>query len=119
MLQEGDTGAAVKTLQTRLNAWGATLVVDGDFGPATLAAVKAFQTAHHLSVDGIVGPLTWAALNATPPAASRRAPVPRPRASTVGRGYPTRRAQPQRTPRESSAARFACTDATARNASRR
>ena len=27
--------------------------------------------------------------------------------------------QPQRTPRESSAARFACTDATARNASRR
>ena len=66
MLQEGDTGAAVKTLQTRLNAWGATLAVDGDFGSATLAAVKAFQTAHHLSMDGIVGPLTWAALNQSP-----------------------------------------------------
>ena len=66
MLREGDTGTAVKTLQTRLNVWGATLATDGDFGPLTLAAVKAFQAAHQLSVDGIVGPLTWAALDATP-----------------------------------------------------
>ena len=110
MLQEGDTGAAVKTLQTRLNAWGATLAVDGDFGSATLAAVKAFQTAHHLSMDGIVGPLTWAALNQSPQPAA--APVP-------GAGQHRAVIQPQRTPSESSAARFACTDATARNASRR
>lgn len=38
-------------------------------------------------------------------------------------GWPQRREsgedQPQRTPRDSSADRFACTDATARNASRR
>jgi peptidoglycan hydrolase-like protein with peptidoglycan-binding domain len=65
-LQEGDTGPAVETLQTRLNAWGATLAVNGDFGPDTLAAVKAFQAGHALSVDGIVGPLTWAALNESP-----------------------------------------------------
>ncbi len=66
ILQEGATGTAVKTLQTRLNAWGATLATDGDFGPLTLAAVRAFQAAHHLVVDGIVGPLTWAALEETP-----------------------------------------------------
>jgi peptidoglycan hydrolase-like protein with peptidoglycan-binding domain len=65
-LTEGDSGAAVQTLQTRLNVWGANLTVDGDFGPDTLAAVKAFQTEQKLTVDGIVGPLTWAALNADP-----------------------------------------------------
>ena len=65
-LSEGATGDAVKTLQTRLNVWGATLTVDGDFGPATLAAVKAFQTQQHLTVDGVVGPQTWAALLAGP-----------------------------------------------------
>ena len=61
-LTEGDTGPAVQTLQTRLNVWGANLTVDGDFGPATLAAVKAFQTQQNLTVDGIVGPQTWGAL---------------------------------------------------------
>jgi peptidoglycan hydrolase-like protein with peptidoglycan-binding domain len=65
-LTEGDSGAAVQTLQTRLNVWGANLTVDGDFGPDTLAAVKAFQTEQKLTVDGIVGPLTWAALLADP-----------------------------------------------------
>ncbi len=76
MLQEADTGAAVMTLQTRLNSWGATLAVDGDFGPLTLAAVKAFQTAHHLSVDGVVGPITWAALNESPSAPPPPYPAP-------------------------------------------
>jgi GH25 family lysozyme M1 (1,4-beta-N-acetylmuramidase) len=65
-LVEGDTGPAVQTLQTRLNVWGATLTVDGDFGALTLAAVKAFQTEQKLTVDGIVGPQTWAALNQNP-----------------------------------------------------
>ena len=65
-LTEGDTGPAVQTLQTRLNVWGANLTVDGDFGPATLAAVKTFQAQQNLTVDGIVGPQTWAVLNQTP-----------------------------------------------------
>jgi peptidoglycan hydrolase-like protein with peptidoglycan-binding domain/GH25 family lysozyme M1 (1,4-beta-N-acetylmuramidase) len=65
-LSEGATGAAVQTLQTRLNVWGANITVDGNFGPATLAAVKAFQTEQNLTVDGVVGPQTWAALLADP-----------------------------------------------------
>jgi hypothetical protein len=77
-LVEGDTGSAVVTLQTRLNVWGAKLTVDGDFGPDTLAAVKAFQTAQKLTVDGIVGPQTWAALNANP-----ATPYPAPAALAV------------------------------------
>jgi Domain of unknown function (DUF1906)/Putative peptidoglycan binding domain len=66
-LSEGAAGAAVTALQTRLNDWNANpqLTVDGIFGPDTLTAVKAFQTAHHLTADGIVGAATWAALNAT------------------------------------------------------
>jgi peptidoglycan hydrolase-like protein with peptidoglycan-binding domain len=79
-LVEGDTGPAVQTLQTRLNVWGANLAVDGDFGPLTLAAVKAFQTEQKLTVDGIVGPQTWAALNQNPGSA----PYPAPTGLAVG-----------------------------------
>ena len=81
-LTEGDTGPAVKTLQTRLNVWGATLTVDGDFGPATLAAVKAFQTEQKLTVDGIVGPQTWSALSENPGGA---VPYPAPTGLAAGR----------------------------------
>jgi len=82
-LTEGDSGPAVQTLQTRLNVWGAnpSLTVDGDFGPLTLAAVKAFQTQKNLTVDGIVGPQTWAALNQNP---SGGTPYPAPTGLAVG-----------------------------------
>jgi hypothetical protein len=61
-LRRGARGPDVARLQERLNAHGAALAVDGDFGPRTDAAVRAFQSAHGLVVDGIVGPLTWGAL---------------------------------------------------------
>lgn len=70
MLKPGATGSAVRNAQLRLNVWGAAprLVLDGVFGPATLAAVRTFQGRHGLSVDGVIGPHTWAALLSNPPA---------------------------------------------------
>ncbi len=64
LLRRGSRGAAVRDLQLMLIARGRELVADGLFGPATEAAVKAFQEQRGLSVDGVVGPRTWAALGA-------------------------------------------------------
>lgn len=62
VLKEGDRGGWVSVLQSKLNAHGQHVTVDGDFGPATKAAVEAFQKDHGLVQDGVVGPLTWKAL---------------------------------------------------------
>lgn len=57
------TIAPVADLQKLLNAFSqAGLIVDGDYGPATKAAVISYQTKLHLSpADGIWGPDTVAA----------------------------------------------------------
>lgn len=65
-LRRGDTGAQVRTVQTRLRARGWSIAVDGSFGPAMERTVRQFQTNKKLRVDGIVGPATWAALWALP-----------------------------------------------------
>jgi peptidoglycan hydrolase-like protein with peptidoglycan-binding domain len=52
----------IKTLQYLLRAYGQGVIVDGQFGPQTEAAVKAFQSSRGLPADGIVGPVTWSAL---------------------------------------------------------
>ncbi|MER5887211.1 peptidoglycan-binding protein [Streptomyces sp. NPDC001941] len=61
-VQSGSTGNAVKAAQSLLNAHGAKLTVDGDFGAGTRDATVAFQKAQDLDADGIVGPNTWKAL---------------------------------------------------------
>ena len=55
----------VKELQERLRKEGFFTfpTSTGYFGPITLAAVKAYQTAHGISATGFVGPLTIAELN--------------------------------------------------------
>jgi murein L,D-transpeptidase YcbB/YkuD len=61
ILELGDTGASVVTLQKVMNAWypnDLRLTTDGDFGPATQAAVKFVQGKFGLTQDGIAGPLT-------------------------------------------------------------
>ena len=67
-LSRGASGTAVSQLQQLLSNKGFPVSVDGDFGPKTQAAVKAFQTSKGLSADGVVGPKTWAALKASAPA---------------------------------------------------
>ena len=63
-LKLGSSGASVKTLQQALAKAGFSPgVADGQFGPKTAAAVKAFQSAKGLVADGVVGPKTWAKLN--------------------------------------------------------
>ncbi len=62
-----------KILQRRLNALGSSLVVDGLFGPKTLAAVKKFQSSKRLKVDGVVGPITRKALGLSAPVAAKPA----------------------------------------------
>ena len=60
-LRRGSKGNSVRECQTLLEKAGYSVGpcgIDGDFGRATLAAVKAFQSDHGLVVDGIVGPVT-------------------------------------------------------------
>ncbi|MCW2746318.1 MAG: Transglycosylase domain protein [Mycobacterium sp.] len=54
---------AVHDWQVLMNAHGATLTVDGGYGPQSAAAARAFELAHGLTVDsGIAGPQVWGAL---------------------------------------------------------
>jgi len=66
VVKRGSTGQPVKDVQWRLRTnyplYAGTLSVDGDFGPATEAAVKEFQRRSGLTADGIVGPATYRAL---------------------------------------------------------
>ena len=62
-LKPGMTDGAVETVQTLLSAYGYyTGSVTCKMDEATVAAVKAYQTAHDLDVDGEVGGMTWADL---------------------------------------------------------
>ena len=67
-LRRGSKGQAVRELQTMLLKLGYDLGpcgIDGDFGKATEAAVRSFQSDHQLEVDGVVGALTWSELRKT------------------------------------------------------
>jgi cell wall-associated NlpC family hydrolase len=61
--EEGDTGQDVAQIQAKLGALGYSAgPADGEFGPATTAAVKAFQKDRGLDADGVVGQATYRAL---------------------------------------------------------
>lgn len=65
VLREGNSGVDVRSLQYYLDALAyfndalPDIEQDGYFGPATAAAVRAFQSLVGLNPDGIVGPQTW------------------------------------------------------------
>ncbi len=74
LLSQGARGAVVQSLQTILTRgafqWGVSPHgIDGIFGPATAASVRAFQRWATIPTDGVVGDQSWAsslhAANAT------------------------------------------------------
>jgi peptidoglycan hydrolase-like protein with peptidoglycan-binding domain len=79
VLREGSTGPAVAVVQRLLG-----VAADGDFGPITLAAVRAFQAHHGLVVDGQVGDHTLAALRRRGPVEHHRPRAGAPRTEGVG-----------------------------------
>ena len=65
-IRKGNKGDVVRECQRILDKLGYNLGicgVDGDYGTATDAAVRAFQREHGLIVDGVCGPMTWDALD--------------------------------------------------------
>ncbi|GAB3451247.1 D-Ala-D-Ala carboxypeptidase family metallohydrolase [Actinophytocola sediminis] len=66
-LRQGMSGADVTQLQIRVAGWvasGENLVIDGEFGSATAAAVRRFQTGYGLGSDGIAGDQTYSKIYA-------------------------------------------------------
>jgi peptidoglycan hydrolase-like protein with peptidoglycan-binding domain len=65
VLSQGSTGAVVSSLQQLLTngasgQWTTSPgAIDGNFGPATAASVKAFQNWGGVTADGKVGEQTW------------------------------------------------------------
>jgi hypothetical protein len=64
VLQQGATGQPVRNLQGLLCAAGRTVDIDGEFGPGTDAALRAWQAAVQApgGVDGVAGAGTWGRL---------------------------------------------------------
>ncbi len=61
-LSLGASGKAVEELQYNLRQLGYPLIADGDFGPATHAALVAFQRSAGIETDGIYGAVCLEAL---------------------------------------------------------
>jgi peptidoglycan hydrolase-like protein with peptidoglycan-binding domain len=74
-VRQGASGEGVRKLQEKLKELGFDPQgADGQFGPNTLAAIKALQASRGLEVDGIVGPDTWKALGIQVSASEVNAP---------------------------------------------
>jgi hypothetical protein len=66
-LAQGAKGDLVVWAQEHLAGAGQTIAIDGSYGPATAAAVSAFQQAHGLTVSGTLEATTWPTLLAVTP----------------------------------------------------
>src|SRR5215470_12163078 len=90
VLRKGSGGVGqapyIKRIQRRLSALGQPVADDGDFGPDTDKALRAFQRSRRLRVDGVIGSKTWLSLGrATPPTPKPR-PKPQPKPALL-RGF--------------------------------
>lgn len=79
----GDTGEAIRGIQTSLNKFNYNLKVDGSFGSRTLWAVKNFQTKNKLPVNGIVDELVLEKLCLQPTKETTYVPPPPATTTTV------------------------------------
>lgn len=74
LVGEGSAGDVVSEAQQALKDLGFDPgAIDGAYGPATDAAIRAFQSAKGLEVDGVIGDQTWAALDAAKAAVAQAA----------------------------------------------
>jgi peptidoglycan hydrolase-like protein with peptidoglycan-binding domain len=91
-VRRGSTGAAVVALQKALK-----ITADGQFGPQTDGAVRAFQSRNRLPANGIVAASTWRALMGqasgqaptTPSRSTARPPVAAPKPAPSAAARPT------------------------------
>ena len=60
--QQGDQGSEVAEIQGQLINLGYDVIADGEYGPATVDAVRQFQESQGITPDGLVGPATYEAL---------------------------------------------------------
>ncbi|MCC7249451.1 MAG: peptidoglycan DD-metalloendopeptidase family protein, partial [Lysobacter sp.] len=92
VLERGEKGPAVKTMQEQLIKAGITQVngkpftADSDFGQQTEAAVREYQRTRGLKVDGEAGPDTLKALRENAPAKTQPSPEPATPTPTQGNG---------------------------------
>lgn len=88
-LQEGASGDQVVALQTKLKERGFSPgLIDGSFGPGTLAAVLAFQKSQGLLADGVVGQVTATALAFDPSDVPPPSPMPNVTLNIVAKMFP-------------------------------
>ncbi|MDR3051392.1 MAG: peptidoglycan-binding protein [Oscillospiraceae bacterium] len=88
-LRRGDTGELVTALQNRLILLGfLTEVADGQYGPATVDAVRNFQLRSGLDNDGVAGPLTQQRLYGIPVEEPGAAATPAPQQQEQGGAAP-------------------------------
>lgn len=72
-IAKGARGKDVREVQRLLNQLGYPVDIDGEFGPQTYSAIRAFQSENldqhgqPLVIDGKVGPLTWWSLTHSKP----------------------------------------------------
>lgn len=87
-LRRGDLGERVRQVQAQLLAKGHALGgagADAIFGPATEAAVRAFQRASGLPETGVVDDATWAKLGLKEAPSAPGAPRPKGRAEGLAK----------------------------------
>ncbi len=58
----GSRGDLVVLAQEHLNGAGATIKVDGDYGPGTASAVREYQSSKGIDPTGVIDELTWPTL---------------------------------------------------------